>query len=483
MRRLLLIALFPLACSRERETPEPATALNSRESADPLVLRVARGGGTGRIYLYPRLDSAITTLSPLPSINRILAFDADAGSLAFVDARGIPVRVDMRLNESHPATRGRLTALTSADGSNIFGITGKGEVLRLDPSGVPWTYKTPSAPRALLAEPDGSVIIGYQKGDSTVILLLHPPDSTPVHTATLPLIGRAVRTLVGDRIYFTSEAGLVGVKSRDFSLLRPIAFGSRIRALAPTPSGDRLYVATVSEPAITIVDRYTGKIATHLALPSPPADLRVDPLGRYLLARHPTADSAWVIAIGNSRVLGSVATRWATDLPAVAPDGAIAVLGARDVSFVDGESLKTMRTVKNGAKDFWYFFIWDGFRPRAAGLDEPVSFGGDSMAASSTASSTEPSASAESTKTPRDTAAVQPSKTFVVSFAAVLSEARARQLAAEITVNGTAPHVVAVASGNATVYRVALGPFATREEAERIGRSSGRQYWVYEGNP
>jgi len=436
------------------------------------------------VYLYPRLDSAVTTLSPLPSINRILAFDADAGSIALVDAKGFPVRVDLRLNESHPATRAKLAALTSADGSKIFGITAKGEVLRLDPSGVPWTYKTPSAPRALLAEPDGSVIIAYQKSDSTEIVLLHPPDSTPARSATLPLVGRAVRTRVGDRIYFTSETGLVGVKGRDFSVLRPIAFGSRIRALAPTPSGDRLYVVTISEPEITIVDRYTGKIAARLALPSPPGDLRIDPLGRYLLARQPAADSAWVIAIGNNRVIGSVATRWATDLPAVAPDGAIAVLGARDVSFVDGESLKTLRTVANGAKDFWYFFIWDGFRPRPAGLDEPVSFGGDSVAASSTASSTESSAPPASAAQVKDTVAPQPApKTFVVSFAAVLNEARARQLAAEITVNGAAPHVVAVSSGSAIVYRVVLGPFATREEADKIGRSSGRQYWVYEGNP
>jgi cell division protein FtsN len=34
-----------------------------------------------------------------------------------------------------------------------------------------------------------------------------------------------------------------------------------------------------------------------------------------------------------------------------------------------------------------------------------------------------------------------------------------------------------------TIYRVVIGPFSTREEAERIARTSGKSYWVYEGAP
>jgi len=292
-----------------------------------------------------------------------------------------------------------------------------------------------------------------------------------------------VRTQLGDRVYFTSDSGLVGVKAKDLSLLRPIVFKSRIHALAPTPSGDRLYVGTVSESVISVVDRYGEKIVARLALPAPPVDLRMDPLGRYLFARFPSADSAWVIAIGSNRVTGAVATRWSADLPAVAPDGALALLGPRDVTFADGETLKTIRVVPNGAKDFWYFFAWDGFRPRAQGLDEPVSFGAESSMASSTASSTA-STTPAMTEQRRNTsvAAPAPAKGFVVSFAAVLNEARARELAAQINVNGVGARVVPVAHGPTTVFRVLLGPFPTKEEADRTGRASGRPYWIYEGN-
>ena len=486
MRRLLLIALLPLACSGERGTPESTTSAPSRPGTDPLVLRVPRSGGVGRVYLYPRLDSAIWTSVQLPAINRVLGFDQEAGSISVVDGKGQPVRIDLRLNEAHAATKGKITSLTSADGSNIFGVDAKNAIVRLEPSGTTWTFKTKTAPRAVLAQPDGSVIVASTARDRTSLALLHPPDTVISHTATLPLIGRAVRTQIGDRVYFTSDSGLVGVKAKDLSLLRPIPFKSRIRALAPTPSGDRLYVATMLEPEIAVIDRYTEKVVARLPLPRTPEDLRMDPLGRYLLARHPTADSAWVIAIGSDRVIGSVSTRWTTDLPAVAPDGALALLGATDVYFADGETLKMIRTVANGAKDFWYFFAWDGFRPRAQGVDEPVSFSSTNARPSASASSSTPSAApSDSAAAHLDSAppAAAASSGFIVSFAAVLNEAKARETAAGITVNGAAARVLPVSHGTTTVFRVVLGPFPTREEADRVGRSSGRQYWIYEAGP
>jgi cell division septation protein DedD len=486
LRRLLLIALLPLACSGERGTPESTASAPSRPGTDPLLLRVPRSGGIGRVYLYPRLDSTIWTSVQLPAINRVLGFDQEAGSISVVDGKGQPVRIDLRLNEQHAATKGKITSLTSADGSNIFGVDAKNAIVRLEPSGTTWTYKTKTAPRALLAQPDGSVIVAFTARDGTSLALLHPPDTAAARTATLPLIGRAVRTQIGDRVYFTSDSGLVGVKAKDLSLLRPIPFKSRIRALAPTPSGDRLYVATISEPEISVVDRYTEKVVARLALSQPPADLRMDPLGRYLFARQPSSDSAWVIAIGSDRVIGAVSTRWTTDLPAVAPDGALALLGASDVYFADGETLKMIRTVPNGAKDFWYFFAWDGFRPRAQGVDEPVNFSSTDATLTAGESSTTTSIGSRDSAAPRIDSAPPPVAAptgFIVSFAAVLNEAKARETAAGINVNGAAARVLPVTHGPTTVFRVVLGPFPTREEADRVGRSSGRQYWIYEAGP
>lgn len=485
MRRFLLIALLPFACKGDRGTPESTTPGPSRPGTDALLLRVPRTGGAGRVYLYPRVDSAIWTSVRLPAINRVLGFDGEAGSIAVVDTKGAPVRIDLRMNEAHAATKAKVALLTSADGSNIFGVDAKNHVVRLEPSGTTWTFKPRARPHTIVAQPNGDVIIAYGVKNGAEVARLHPPDTTAADTASLPVIGRAVRTQIGDRVYFTSDAGLIRVKTKDLSVLEPIGFDSSIRALAPTPSGDRLYVATLSEAEIAVVDRYSAKIVSHLKLPKPPEDLRMDPLGRYLLAKNPTADSAWVIAIGSDRVVGAVSTRWTADLPAVAPDGALVLLGVKDVYFADGETLKMIRNVPGGAKDFWYFFSWDGFRPRAKGVDEPVTFV-DSTASSTAVSSTPPQAAGVTSPAPADTPATPQaavSNGYIVSFAAVLSQARAAQTASQITVDGVSARVQPVTHGATTVYRVVLGPFTTREEAERAGKSSGRQYWIYEAGP
>jgi DedD protein len=154
-------------------------------------------------------------------------------------------------------------------------------------------------------------------------------------------------------------------------------------------------------------------------------------------------------------------------------------------------TLEDMNTIKGGAADFWYFLTWNGFRPRSADLDSPVPFGsGESSATDSSAA-----VRTDSVRQPLPIRDNQPSivtppaaltppseKGYLVSFAAVLSVDKANQTAAEITVNGMHPRVAPTQSGGTTLYRVVLGPYANREEAEKVGRDSKRQYWVYEAS-
>jgi cell division protein FtsN len=59
----------------------------------------------------------------------------------------------------------------------------------------------------------------------------------------------------------------------------------------------------------------------------------------------------------------------------------------------------------------------------------------------------------------------------------------ARDQAAKIVVEGHQARVVTGTTSGVTVYRVVLGPYATRDEAERIGRASGLSYYVMVGSP
>ena len=72
---------------------------------------------------------------------------------------------------------------------------------------------------------------------------------------------------------------------------------------------------------------------------------------------------------------------------------------------------------------------------------------------------------------------------FTVSFAAIPDEVQARSLAARIRVDGQSPRITSSERAGKTLYRVVLGPFSSRAEAERVGRASGQSHWIFEGVP
>jgi cell division septation protein DedD len=451
-------------------------------------------GGTARAYIYPRLDSAVWAAGGSPPVGRVLGFDPEGGLVAVTDDKGQPRRLDLRMGEVRSASKAKLTGVASANGSEIYGITPAGTITRMTPSG-DWTYKPPQPAQAVFPQPDGALIIAGPIGTITHIWLIRPTYDNILDSASLAGVTRGPRAQAGDRLYFTSANGLTGVKTRDLGPLKQIRLHGVAQAMAPTPSGDRVYIALKESPRIVVLDRYSESLAGAIDIPAAATDLRVDPVGQLLLAKPAAGDdSAWVIAIGTGRLIGSVATRWTTDLPAFAHSSTIATLRGADVVFVDGTSLNPIRTVTGGARDYWYFFSWNGFRPRAADLDQPVTFGSsdtvvraDTNAAPVADSSRPAPPLRDASPTvlppmvlPPPLVPARPAGGFIVSFAAVLSEQRAQEIAAAIEVGGTRARVVPTRSGGTAIYRVVLGPYATKEEANRIGRESKRQYWVYE---
>ncbi len=439
--------------------------------------------------MSPRFDSAIWTLQGVPAIDRVLGFDTDGGVVAFVDQKGLPRRLDLRAGEVRTASKEKLSGLASANGVDLFGITVKGDVLRLSPSG-DWTFKPPSAARWVFPQPNGSAVVAGNQGSSTKLWLIHPTDDQILQTASVPLASRGVRTQIGDRLYFTVDAGLTGVKTRDLSPLKDVRLKESVIAIVPTPSGDRLFIALKGSNSLTIIDRYTDAIAGTVDLPGKPSEIRMDPLGQAILVRPASGgDSAWIVGVGSDRVDGTLRTAWREDLPAFVPGSVIAAVRGPDVTMVDAANLQDMNTIKGGAADFWYFFTWNGFRPRSADLDRPVTFGSSESAAAS--NSAAPRTDSFPPPPIRDTAPsmvvpppslTPPQAGYLVSFAAVLTSQKATEVAAAITIDGAHPRVAPTEAGGTTIYRVVLGPYPTREEAEKVGRDSKRQYWVYEAS-
>ena len=498
MRRLIALTLAVAACRGDRQASEAVQSPTSSRGPDAIALRMPRTGGTARAYVFPKLDSAVWAAGGSPAVGRVLSFDADAGLVAFIDDRGQPRRLDLRLSEVRSASKAKLTAVASANGSDIYGVTAAGAIVRMTPSG-DWTFTPPGRAQSIYPETDGAVVIAGPAGPSTHLWRIRPPDEEILDSTTLSAVTRGPHAQAGDRLYLTSRQGLVGVRTHDLTALKKIQLSGEAQAMAPTPSGDRVYVALSESPRIAILDRYRESIAGAIELPSPATDLRIDPLGQWLLAKPASGvDSAWVIAIGTGRVTGSVSTEWTTDLPTFAPAGTIATLRGPDVIFVDGSTLQPVRTVGGGAKDYWYFFNWNGFRPRAANLDQPVTFPSadsapvsDTMLLKTTDSTraAPPIRDASPTMVPPpasypQAAPVAPQRqggAFMVSFATVLDAQKANEIAAGIELGGSRARVVRAQAGGTPIFRVVLGPYGTREEAERVGRDSKRQYWIYEG--
>ena len=472
---------------------------------DQIVLRFPRDGGQVRAFAYPKMDSVVWESSAkAPGIARVLGFDGDLGSVAAVDSKGAPVRVDLRLGRVSRDAKPKLSELSSDDGAAIYGIDDDGSVVRLTPAGS-WKFEPRYPARDVLPQPDGSLLILADHGDGSLVWKIHPPDKSVTDSASLPHVGRAFGTQLGDRVYFTVDSGLVGLRTRGLEPVPSIRLEHPVRSLVTTPSGDRIYVATDSTGEIVVFDRYTHETEARLQAPGEIGTLRMDPMGRYVLARAAQGDSAWVFAVGTDKLLGSVETEWRDDLPTVTPGGTIALLQGKDVVMVDGATLRGEESVKKGGEDSWMFIAWNGFRPRSPGLDEPVTFGYDTAVETPDWSEDTGSAVSEGALARRDSQSARPGQRggtgaesagsnptqagartagFTVQFAALRSEEAARDAVRGIPGAGPSrPRVIATERAGVKIYRVVMGPFSTREDAERAARATGKPYWIYEGAP
>lgn len=483
------------ACGRgEHDAAPGAVGALPSTGPDPIVVRIPCAGGIGRAYRYPNLDSLIwRSQQPAPALSRLLAFDAENGMLAYLSREGGAAGwLDLRLGTVRAAGSARLASITSADGWSIFGVNEKDAVVRLTPSG-DWALSPRGKVRALFPLADGVLVVVADRGAKSMLLRVRPPDELVDDSLSVPRPDRAVATPMGDRLYLTAGRELMSVRPQEFGDPGRVKADDDIVAIAPTPSGDRIFLANKGSGELEVLNRYTDEVEGSVELPGRVTELRMDPLGRYVLARPANGDSAWVVALATDELVGTVATEWRPDLPAVAADGLVATVLGADVAFVDAARGAVVHRAAGGGRDLWFFTLWNGLRPRARGLDVEVRFSlGDTARAAPADSGQRPAAVAPgATRDSAPAAVVETAPppppaardSWTVSFAAVLSEERAREIAEGITVDGQHPRVVRGETAGTVVYRVILGPYSSKADAERMGRASKQNYWVYEGIP
>jgi cell division septation protein DedD len=449
-----------------------------------------------RAFRFTSLDSAIWRSSHVaPAVDRVLAFDMENGLLAFADTSGAPGWLDLRIGSVRRPAKGTFASLASADGWSIYGTTTSGSLVRMTPSG-DWQSPMSSPVLRVLPGLDGNVLLVTGRSPTEGVLYrIRPPDDAVADSMALGLVERAAITPVGDRAYVSVGDQVWSIPPADLATAEAFGAPDEVLALAPTPSGDRVFIAHTDSPRLHRLDRYARTVSASTRLPGLATELRMDPLGRYLLIRPVAGDSAWVVDVGSEELVGTVATAWRPDLPVVAVDGTVVALQGPDVVFVLPRNGRETLRVDGGAGDLWFFARWNGFRPRARGIDQPVAFRSGEIAAvppspadvppAPAATAEAPAAAPPATAGPPDiTRDAEPARQarsrWVLSFAAVLSAERAQALVEQIAVNGERPRISSTSADGTTVYRVIMGPFSSRKDAERAGRSSGHTFWVYE---
>ena len=449
------------------------------------MLRVPRDGGAPRVTAFPNIDSTVWTgTEKVPALDHVLAFNADEGLIAAVDARGLPLWIDLRLGTVTTTGRGKPLRLISIDGSTIYGVGADGAVARFTTSGN-WTHKPAQPASAVFPQTNGAVLVLTGHGASARLHRMRPPENRLLDSTDVPDAVSGTGAPLGDRIYFVSRRQtLTGVRARTLAKGNPITFDHGVSAMATTPSGDRFYVITDSSSDLSVIDPFQDRVSETVRLPGRPRELRVDPFGRYVLARAATGDSVWIVAIGTDKVVGTVRSAWRDDVPFVAPDGTIAVIFGADIAFVNPGTLRPAHVAIDGASDFWYAFTWNGLRRRSEPLESPAAIGSDSDTTVIKLPPPPPKIDTSRPRLPAVSTPVDSSKIgFTVSFAVLLNEAKAREQAAKIVVDGKPARIVTGVNEGIAVFRVILGPYMTREEADRVGRASGQTYYVYAGTP
>jgi hypothetical protein len=256
----------------------------------------------------------------------------------------------------------------------------------------------------------------------------------------------------GDLVAIASDSGVtfydpLGRREPSF-----VQLNDAPRAVAFSPSGHRIYVARRNVPGLAVVDRYERKELDGVALPGPVAALRLDPLGRWLLARPAVGDSAWIVDLPIKRHTGIVPTQWAPDLPAISPDGVLIYRHGKDVVAARPDSLTDVGKVSNGAADLWILTTW---LPR----------GVPATTVAAAASDTTGAAGAEGPLYVQVSTSQNPDWSGHLADDLNRAGLNARVLPPQHPDDG---------------YRVVLGPYATREQAEATGRRLGRPFWIYQ---
>jgi len=310
-----------------------------------------------------------------------------------------------------------------------------------------WTT-TFSAPPTAIWPAIRDRVIGIVPGDSGRSLELLADGQQPTRQP-LPDGSLAV-TRWGDVVAVAADSGLVLLDPADPEDEQFLPLDPAPVLVAFSESAHRVYCFD-HDGTVTGFDRFSLEPVESLTLPGAPLDVRADPRGDFLLVRPTEGDSAWVLDLVGWSLPGTIGGRWTDRLPVVAPDGTILIEQGSDLAAVESSDRKVLARVPDAEDSRWLPIAWDPRRPAL----ESVSI-----------------APVEASPTIRQT------QEFYVQVSISSNREWAEDMAANLRRAGIDASVLEPEYFD-TRYRVALGPYASHEEAEAIRRTLAMPSWIF----
>ena len=438
------------ACGRGPELATGNLPAASRSVSSVTVLRIPREGGLARLYRVPDLDSAAwKPADKLPPVERPIGADPEQGLVFVLDRKNNVVSLDLDTRRVRTFFENVRYAALGPDGA-LYAVDTAGAVTQLvRRTPVRFRSKLQGKPTELYGTVEGALLAKI--GGAHPALEYLGSDQAPTSTP-LPE-GQIASSFLGDLLAVAADTAVVLYTPQGKSKPRSIPVAGDARAVLLSPSGHRLYVARAAAPLL-VLDRFEGTKLHEIELPGAARDLREDLYGNWLLVRPEQGDSVWVIDIGSGRLLGSTAARWTEDLPAVAPPHTLLVRRGADLAALDlsASGFTELGRVEGGAADFWLPLAWHP------------------------AEETELPFSADSTSVAEaDSGPARP--TVYLQVSSSQNPAWADELSQKLRAAGLPASVLAPRRSE-DAYRVVLGPYATREQAEETGRKLGMPSFI-----
>jgi SPOR domain len=441
--------LLPVACGGGPELASGSLPSSSRSVPSVTAFRIPRDGGLARLYRIPSLDSAAwKAADALPPIATPVGADAEQGLVFVLDRKNNVVALDLDTRRVRTYLENVRYATLGPDGALYAVDTGSTVTQLVRRTPVRFRSKLQGKPTYLHGTMDGALLA--QVGGNRPALEFLGSDQAPTSTS-LPE-GQVASTFLGDLIAVAADTAVVLYTPQNKSQPHSIKVEGDARAVLFSPSGHRIYIARAAAPLL-VLGRFEGTPLREIELPGPARALRGDMYGNWLLVQPQDGDSVWVIDVGSGKYLGSTAARWTDDLPAVAPPHTLLLRRGADLVALDlsASGFPQVGRVNGGAADFWLPLAW-----HPAQEDEHIEADSAALAAS-------------------DTGPAAP--TVYLQVSSSQNPTWANELSDKLTAAGL-PAAVLTPRRAGEVFRVVLGPYATREQAEATGRKLGMPSFI-----